>query len=56
MNADGHHHCPRDFLIKLYKGREMGILSLLYRCENSGIKKPEVLSQDQIANQRKNGY
>jgi len=38
MNADGHHHCPRDFLIKLYKGRERGILSLLYRCKNSGMK------------------
>lgn len=38
MNADGHHHCPRNFLTKLCEDRERGIIFRLYRHKNSGIK------------------
>lgn len=55
MNADGHHHCSRDFLIKLYKSREGGILSLLYRCKNSGTKNQKYFPKIKLLTKAKLG-
>lgn len=56
MNADGHHHRPRNFLIKLYEGRERGILPMLCRHKNSRIKNLKYFPKIKLLPKGKTGH